>query len=76
MLSGVSAVLGNQLSPSVVWLSTGQVQCQLQLQAVTVSILSQSAIRFLCPGNNAVVVLPVLAGVLALFPAESGYREL
>jgi hypothetical protein len=74
---GMSAVLGDQLSPGGIWAWRAVVQDQLWVQTEIGKILSQAASYFLCPDDSGqfllgpgicaeVVVLPVFTCVSAL----------
>ena len=52
VLSGVSALLGDQLSPGGIWVQRSVAQGQLQKPMETGKILSQAAPRFHCPEGS------------------------
>ena len=49
VLTGMSIVLGDQLSPGSIWVWRAVAQGQFQAQTETRRILSQAASQFLCP---------------------------
>ena len=63
VLTGQSELLGDQLSPGVIWLCRAVAQYQLWVQTETGRILSQSAPHFLCPEGSGQVPLRVSDGL-------------